>query len=123
MPRYKLTLEYDGRPFVGWQRQANGLSVQEAVETAIESLTGTRAPIQAAGRTDAGVHATGQVVHVVAAERHAILLRAGGDRRGNSCCCSNADSSTSSTALCSPCSSNTPAIGSLTLPPISARRS
>ena len=64
MPRYKLTLEYDGRPFVGWQRQANGLSVQEAVETAIESLTGTRAPIQAAGRTDAGVHATGQVVHV-----------------------------------------------------------
>ena len=64
MPRYKLTLEYDGRPFVGWQRQANGLSVQEAVETAIKSLTGAAAPIQAAGRTDAGVHAKGQVVHV-----------------------------------------------------------
>lgn len=64
MPRYKLTLEYDGRPFVGWQRQANGLSVQEAVETAITSLTGVVAQIQAAGRTDAGVHAKGQVVHV-----------------------------------------------------------
>ena len=64
MPRYKLTLEYDGRPFVGWQRQANGLSVQEAVERAILSLTGAPAPIQAAGRTDAGVHAKGQVVHV-----------------------------------------------------------
>ncbi|MFO1133898.1 MAG: tRNA pseudouridine(38-40) synthase TruA [Rhodoblastus sp.] len=64
MPRYKLTLEYDGRPFVGWQRQANGLSVQEAVESAILSLTGAPAPIQAAGRTDAGVHAKGQVVHV-----------------------------------------------------------
>ncbi len=64
MPRYKFTLEYDGRPFVGWQRQANGLSVQEAVESAIRSLTGGAAPIQAAGRTDAGVHAKGQVVHV-----------------------------------------------------------
>ena len=64
MPRYKLTVEYDGRPFVGWQRQANGLSVQEAIESAIENLTGASAPIQAAGRTDAGVHAKGQVVHV-----------------------------------------------------------
>lgn len=64
MPRYKLTLEYDGRPFVGWQRQANGLSVQEAVESAIASLIGAAASIQAAGRTDAGVHAKGQVVHV-----------------------------------------------------------
>lgn len=64
MPRYKLTLEYDGRPFVGWQRQANGLSVQEAVERAVESLTGVASPVQAAGRTDAGVHARGQVVHV-----------------------------------------------------------
>ena len=64
MPRYKLTIEYDGRPFVGWQRQANGLSVQEAVETAILRLTGSAASIQAAGRTDAGVHARGQVAHV-----------------------------------------------------------
>ncbi len=64
MPRYKLTIEYDGRPFVGWQRQANGLSVQEAIESAVLNLTGVAAPIQAAGRTDAGVHAKGQVVHV-----------------------------------------------------------
>jgi tRNA pseudouridine38-40 synthase len=64
MPRYKLTIEYDGRPFVGWQRQANGLSVQEAVETALFGLTGAVSPIQAAGRTDAGVHAKGQVAHV-----------------------------------------------------------
>ncbi len=64
MPRYKLTIEYDGRPFVGWQRQANGLSVQEAVESAILRLTGVASQIQAAGRTDAGVHAKGQVVQV-----------------------------------------------------------
>ena len=65
MPRYKLTIEYDGRPFVGWQRQTNGLAVQEAIETALERLTGgAPAPIQAAGRTDAGVHARGQVAHV-----------------------------------------------------------
>ncbi|HET6378805.1 MAG TPA: tRNA pseudouridine(38-40) synthase TruA [Methylocella sp.] len=63
MPRYKLTLEYDGSPFVGWQRQANGLSVQEALERALESLTGERASIRGAGRTDSGVHALGQVAH------------------------------------------------------------
>ena len=60
MPRYKLTLEYDGRPFVGWQRQANGLSVQEAVETAIESLTSAPAPIQAAGREPREINAEAQ---------------------------------------------------------------
>lgn len=64
MPRYKLTIEYDGGPFVGWQRQANGLSVQEAIETAITGVTGETRRIQGAGRTDAGVHATGQVAHV-----------------------------------------------------------
>lgn len=64
MGRYKLTIEYDGRPFVGWQRQANGLSAQEAIEGAILSLTGETRAIHAAGRTDAGVHATGQVAHV-----------------------------------------------------------
>jgi tRNA pseudouridine38-40 synthase len=64
MPRYKLTIEYDGRPFVGWQKQANGLAVQEAIETAIAGLTGAPASVQAAGRTDAGVHAKGQVAHV-----------------------------------------------------------
>jgi tRNA pseudouridine38-40 synthase len=63
MPRYKLTLEYDGAPFVGWQRQENGLSVQEAIETALEALGGEKVTIRGAGRTDTGVHALGQVAH------------------------------------------------------------
>jgi tRNA pseudouridine38-40 synthase len=63
MPRFKLTLEYDGAPFVGWQRQMNGLSVQEAIETALETLSGERVRIRGAGRTDTGVHALGQVAH------------------------------------------------------------
>lgn len=63
MPRYKLTLEYDGGPFVGWQRQENGLSVQEVVERAIFAFCGEEATLTAAGRTDAGVHALGQVAH------------------------------------------------------------
>jgi len=64
MPRYKLTIEYDGSGLVGWQRQHNGLSVQELLEVAAARLTGSVAPIVAAGRTDAGVHASGQVAHV-----------------------------------------------------------
>jgi tRNA pseudouridine38-40 synthase len=64
MPRYKLILEYDGTPFAGWQRQANGLSVQEVLEHAIAAFCGQRATATGAGRTDAGVHAEGQVVHV-----------------------------------------------------------
>jgi tRNA pseudouridine38-40 synthase len=64
MPRFKLTLEYDGAPFVGWQRQGNGLSVQEALEGAIFAMTGARVTALGAGRTDAGVHALGQVAHV-----------------------------------------------------------
>ena len=63
MTRWKLTVEYDGGPFVGWQRQDNGLSVQEALETALFKLTGQKTLTTAAGRTDAGVHAFGQVVH------------------------------------------------------------
>jgi tRNA pseudouridine38-40 synthase len=64
MFRYKLTIEYDGTPFVGWQRQANGMSIQEAVEAAVERVCGERPAVHAAGRTDAGVHARGQVAHV-----------------------------------------------------------
>ena len=64
MPRFKLTLEYDGTPFVGWQRQANGLSVQEALETAIAAFCGAEVRVHGAGRTDAGVHALGQVAHI-----------------------------------------------------------
>ena len=64
MARYRLKLEYDGRGFVGWQRQDNGLGVQEAVEDAVHAFTGERAQVFAAGRTDAGVHALGQIAHV-----------------------------------------------------------
>jgi tRNA pseudouridine38-40 synthase len=61
--RFKLTLEYDGGPFVGWQRQDNGPSVQQALEEAVFGFSGERVTSFAAGRTDAGVHALGQVVH------------------------------------------------------------
>ncbi|MBI1868507.1 MAG: tRNA pseudouridine(38-40) synthase TruA [Methylocystis sp.] len=64
MPRFALTLEYDGAPFVGWQRQANGASVQQRLEDAVFALTGERRVVHGAGRTDAGVHALGQVAHV-----------------------------------------------------------
>jgi tRNA pseudouridine38-40 synthase len=64
VPRYKLTIEYDGTGFAGWQRQANGLSVQEALETAITKFCGERVPVHGAGRTDAGVHALGQTAHL-----------------------------------------------------------
>lgn len=63
MPRYKLIVEYDGRPFCGWQRQAHDLSVQQVLEEAIARFSGETVTTQAAGRTDAGVHALGQVVH------------------------------------------------------------
>jgi tRNA pseudouridine38-40 synthase len=64
MPRYRLVIEYDGTPFSGWQRQINGRSVQQAVEEAIERFAGHPVRVHCAGRTDAGVHATHQVIHV-----------------------------------------------------------
>lgn len=64
MQRWKLTLEYDGGPFVGWQRQDNGLTVQQRLEEAAETLCGGETPVQGAGRTDSGVHALGQVAHI-----------------------------------------------------------
>jgi tRNA pseudouridine38-40 synthase len=64
MNRFKLTVEYDGRGLVGWQRQDNGLSVQQLLEEAGAKLAGHAVEMVAAGRTDAGVHAEGQVVHV-----------------------------------------------------------
>ncbi len=64
MSRFRMTVEYDGTPYVGWQRQENGPSVQGALEAAVLSLTGETVSIRGAGRTDSGVHALGQVVHV-----------------------------------------------------------
>jgi tRNA pseudouridine38-40 synthase len=64
MPRYKLTIEYDGTPFIGWQVQDNGVSVQGVITDAIAAFTGERAVVAGAGRTDAGVHALGQIAHV-----------------------------------------------------------
>jgi tRNA pseudouridine38-40 synthase len=64
MPRYMLTIEYDGRPFVGWQIQADGPSVQGVLMNAIQAFTGAKVNVQGAGRTDAGVHALGQVAHI-----------------------------------------------------------
>lgn len=63
MPRYALKLEYNGAPFSGWQRQKAHPSVQQSLEEALRKLDPTVASIAAAGRTDAGVHATGQVAH------------------------------------------------------------
>ena len=76
MPRYKITIEYDGTPFVGWQLQEKDLSVQGVLVAAIEAFTGERVAVQGAGRTDAGVHALGQVAHFdLAVERATDTVR------------------------------------------------
>ncbi|WP_420406734.1 tRNA pseudouridine(38-40) synthase TruA [Hoeflea sp.] len=64
MPRYRLDIEYDGTGYAGWQRQDDNPSVQQAIETAILGFCGETVSLRGAGRTDAGVHATGQVAHV-----------------------------------------------------------
>lgn len=77
MTRWKLTLEYDGTAFLGWQRQAQGMTVQQALEEAAERFCGERPVAHAAGRTDTGVHALGQVAHLDIAREtsaHTVLM-------------------------------------------------
>ena len=61
--RYKIIIEYDGTPFVGWQKQENGRSIQESIESAIKKIFEEEVAVFGAGRTDAGVHAIGQTAH------------------------------------------------------------
>jgi tRNA pseudouridine38-40 synthase len=64
LTRFRLTIEFDGRPFMGWQRQAHGATVQQTIEETVFGLTGEQTTLYAAGRTDSGVHALAMVAHV-----------------------------------------------------------
>ena len=76
MPRYKILIEYDGAPFAGWQFQENVASVQRTIMEAVEAFSGEKVMVQGAGRTDAGVHALGQVGHFdLAADRPTDTIR------------------------------------------------
>jgi tRNA pseudouridine38-40 synthase len=76
VPRYRIKVEYDGGPFIGWQRQESGPSIQAALEDAVFALSGERVVVHGAGRTDAGVHALGQVAHFeIAAEKRLEEIR------------------------------------------------
>jgi tRNA pseudouridine38-40 synthase len=77
MPRYKLVLEYDGGPYRGWQRQANGASIQASLEAAVLAFCGEEVQVVGAGRTDAGVHASGQVAHLDLDRRPPLALERG----------------------------------------------
>ena len=78
MTRWRLTVEYDGGPFMGWQRQEHGPSVQQALEEALQRMTGEHSSFTAAGRTDAGVHALAMTTHVdIARELTSHRLREG----------------------------------------------
>lgn len=70
MPRYKITIEYDGTPFVGWQWQANGISIQQVLQQALEEFVRVPVLVEGAGRTDAGVHACGQAAHFDLVQTH-----------------------------------------------------
>jgi hypothetical protein len=97
MPRYKLTIEYDGAPFCGWQIQDNGASVQGALETAVKAICGEQVRVHGAGRTDAGVHALAQVAHcditkhfVPGRLRDGLNARRGFPRNGGTICIASA---------------------------------
>ena len=63
MQRFKIKVEYDGTPFVGWQFQKNGLSIQKVLQDAIFLFSQEKVIVNAAGRTDSGVHALAQIAH------------------------------------------------------------
>lgn len=76
MPRYRITIEYDGTPFVGWQTQAEGKTVQSSLQSAVAAFCGEAVSIRGAGRTDSGVHALGQVAHFdLASDRDPFRIR------------------------------------------------